>query len=63
MLTCKKCNGRIFVDRQYVSQIHIEIYCIRCGLRKIYHPAKDTLEGRWFLEKETLRAKSTITSL
>jgi predicted nucleic acid-binding Zn-ribbon protein len=63
MINCKKCNGRIFIDRQYSSFMHIETYCIKCGKRKFYHPPTESAEGRWLLEKELYRAKSTITSL
>lgn len=63
MLKCNKCFGRMFIDRQYISMQHIEIYCIRCGVRKFYHPPQNSKEGLWLLEKELLRTKYTITSL
>lgn len=63
MLTCNRCKGRIFVDRQYTSQMHIETYCVRCGERKFYHPPTESQEGKWLLQKERFRAKSTIVSL
>jgi len=62
-MICKKCKGRIFVDRQYSSYAHLEVYCIGCGLRVFYHPPQNSYEGSWLLEKEILRAKSTIASL
>ena len=63
MLYCKRCNGRLFIDRQYTSRIHIETYCVRCGNRKFYHPPEDSAEGKWLLARELFRAKYTITSL
>ena len=54
MLDCKKCNGRLFIDRQYNSYMHIETYCIRCGERVFYHPPQESLEGKWLLAKELL---------
>jgi hypothetical protein len=63
VMHCGKCNGRMFVDRQYSSQIHIETYCICCGSRKFFHPPSDSKEGRWILNQENLRAKTTIVSL
>lgn len=63
MLYCRKCNGRMFMDRQYSTTMHLETYCIRCGSRKFYHPPSDSLEGLWILDLENLRAKTTITSL
>jgi hypothetical protein len=63
MLTCEKCNGRVFVDRQYTSVDHMETFCMMCGFRKFYHPPTQSQEGKWLLLKEKYRAKSTITSL
>lgn len=63
MLNCTRCKGRMFVDRQYTSIQHIEIYCVRCGERKFYNPPQNSSEGRWILQKEILLAKSTIVSL
>ena len=63
MISCKKCKGRIFVDRQYSSVQHMETYCVVCGLRRFFHPPIESEEGRWLLAKEILRAKNTITKL
>ena len=63
MISCKKCKGRIFVDRQYSSAQHMETYCMVCGERRFFHPPTGSEEGRWLLAKEILRAKSTITKL
>jgi hypothetical protein len=62
-MTCKKCGGRVFVDRQYTSVDHLETFCILCGTRNFFHPPSQSLEGRWLLEKEKSRVKNTITSL
>ena len=53
----------MFIDRQYSSTDHMEIYCVRCGSRKFFHPPKESQEGQWLLVREKFRAKSTITSL
>jgi hypothetical protein len=63
MFFCKKCGGKLFVDRQYTSIQHIETYCLQCGNRKFFHPPMESREGKWLLEKELLRAKLTITIL
>lgn len=63
MIKCKKCKGRMFVDRQYSSIDHLEISCIFCGSRRFFRPPAESEEGRWLLLKEKLRAKHTITSL
>ncbi len=62
-MICKRCNGRMFVDRQFSSVDHLEIFCILCGSRAFFHPPAQTGEGRWLLEKEKLLAKNTITTL
>jgi predicted nucleic acid-binding Zn-ribbon protein len=63
MLKCNRCDGRVFVDRQYTTAEHIETACITCGHRKFYHPPSATKEGQWILQKEKSRAKHTITNL
>ena len=63
MLHCIKCNGRVFLDRQFSSIDHMETFCIICGNRKFYHPPTESQEGKWLLQKERFRAKSTIVSL
>jgi NAD-dependent SIR2 family protein deacetylase len=39
MMTCKKCNGRIYIDRVFSQKLRIEIYCLSCG-------------KRWFVKKD-----------
>jgi DNA-directed RNA polymerase subunit RPC12/RpoP len=63
MIYCRKCNGRMMVDREYSSDAHMEIFCIRCGSRRFFHPPSESKEGTWLLQREKLRAKSIITSL
>ena len=63
MLRCNKCNGRMFVDRQYNSISHLETYCMFCGSRNFFNPPQNYQEGRWLLQKEILRAKNTISPL
>jgi hypothetical protein len=63
LLNCKKCNGKMFIDRQYTSIDHLETYCISCGTRVFFHPPSASQEGKWLLRKEQLRAKSTIANL
>jgi predicted nucleic-acid-binding Zn-ribbon protein len=63
MLKCTKCEGRMFVDRQYTTVDHLETFCIKCGSRNFFHPPSESSEGKWILQKEKSRAKSTITPL
>jgi len=34
-----------------------------CGNRKFFNPPNDSLEGKWLLKKEALKAKATISPL
>jgi predicted Zn finger-like uncharacterized protein len=63
MIKCSKCKTRMFVDRQYSKIDHLEVFCLNCGNRKFYNPPSASREGSWLLQKETLRAKSTISPL
>ena len=63
MLKCKKCNGRVFIDRRFTAMIHVETYCILCGDRRFYHPPQNSVEGRWLLASELSRAKITIATI
>ena len=63
MISCQKCKGRMFIDRQYTEINNLELYCITCGSRKFFHPPNNSQEGRWLLKKEQLRAKNTMSHL
>jgi 5-methylcytosine-specific restriction endonuclease McrA len=63
MIFCKRCNGRMFVDRQYSNVNHLETFCMLCGSRNFFHPPSESERGRWLLQKEKSRASSTITTL
>lgn len=63
MIKCIKCNGRMFLDRQFSSAMHMEIFCMSCGARRFFNPPENYAEGRWLLKKEVLRAKVTISPL
>jgi hypothetical protein len=58
MLKCKKCKGRVLVDRVFTTQIHIEIYCINCGKRDMFHYPQNCGEyAQWIFQIEKERAK------
>lgn len=48
---CKKCNGRVFVDRTFTSHIHIELFCSMCGKRWFVKRLSNGM-GRWLSQKE-----------
>lgn len=64
MLKCKKCKGRVFIDRSFNALNHIEIFCILCGMRKFYHNfGPEDKEAQWLLKMEQIRAALSISSL
>jgi predicted nucleic acid-binding Zn-ribbon protein len=62
-MTCKRCEGKMFVDRIHSNIDHLETYCVKCGSRKFYHPPSESAEGKWLLQKEKFRAKHIIANL
>lgn len=63
MLRCKRCKSRMFLDRQYSKPEYLETYCLTCGYRVFFNPPSASSEGIWLLQREKLRAKSTISPL
>jgi hypothetical protein len=63
MIKCQKCKSRMFVDRLFSRSDHLEVFCLTCGQRNFYNPPTASSEGTWLLQKETLKAKSTISHL
>jgi len=62
MLICKKCKGRVFIDRAFTAENHIETFCIVCGSRKFYHDWEPSnQEAEWLLAAEKKRAATTIS--
>lgn len=62
MLHCRKCNGRVFIDRAFSTQIRLEIYCINCGKRWFVKRDENAF-GIWLSEKEKKFEKKFGTSL
>lgn len=53
MINCYKCKGTVFVDRSESSIDHLEIYCIMCGMRKIFHiPSRFGRSVQWLHQIE-----------
>jgi predicted deacetylase len=52
MINCKKCKGRVFVDRVYSQNLRIELFCILCGKRWMIR--KDTRFGTWLAKREEM---------
>jgi len=54
---CKKCGGRVFIDRVFSQKMHIELYCLMCGKRWMINKETSAF-GRWLYKKETEHKKS-----
>jgi hypothetical protein len=51
MMKCKRCGGRVFVDRVFSQKLHVELFCIMSGRRWMVN--KDTSPlGRWLERRE-----------
>lgn len=58
MIKCIKCSGKMFVDRVYLSNDHLELYCFTCGKREMYpHPDSKGKKIKWIMDLERARAK------
>ena len=57
-LTCKKCSAKMLVDRVFLTVDHLELYCLKCGRREMYHnPSSFDERIRWIMNVEKTRAK------
>ena len=55
-MTCKRCDGRVFIDRVFSQKLHIELFCIMCGKRWSIHKEMSAL-GKWIEKKEKQNLK------
>lgn len=62
MLTCKKCSGRVLLDRTYSEGSHIELVCINCGEGWMLNKEKSVF-ARWLLRQELIRVNALGMSL
>jgi len=61
---CKKCKGRVLVDRSLCEDTHVELYCLSCGKRwSLNHPQNHGSFGVWIQKLEmTFLHKSSLAS-
>ena len=52
MINCKKCKGRVFVERIYSQNLRIELFCILCGKRWMIK--RETRFGAWLARREQI---------
>jgi hypothetical protein len=54
-MICKKCQGRVMIDRSFGSSIHVELYCLCCGNRwSLRHPNNRGEFAKWIHKKEQI---------
>lgn len=59
-IECSKCDGRMLVDRVFLSYDHLELYCLVCGKREMFnHPDRHGEVAQWIMKAEKARAKVT----
>lgn len=54
---CKKCNGRVFIDRVFSQKLHMELFCIMCGKRWMINKETNVL-AKWLEKQENKYAKN-----
>jgi hypothetical protein len=54
---CKKCAGRVFVDRVFSQKLHMELFCIMCGKRWMVNKETSAF-GKWLEQKENKNQKA-----
>jgi hypothetical protein len=63
-LECNKCLGRMLVDRVFLSEQYLEIYCLVCGKREIFNKPESSGDiPKWIMRAEKSRLKMTGNSL
>lgn len=60
-MNCKRCNGRVFVDRIFSERKHVELFCIICGKRWMLDKEKNGFAA-WLLQVETAHANAVTVS-
>lgn len=61
MMTCKKCDGRVFIDRVFSQKLHIELFCIMCGKRWMINK-ETSVFGKWLEKRDLEQAKKLSIS-
>lgn len=54
ILICDKCGGRVFTDREYLAENHLELSCLACGKRWIWHNRIEGDFATWLHSQEMI---------
>jgi len=61
-MVCKKCNGKVMIDRVFSEKQHLELACIICGTRWMLDKEKDRFAS-WLISHEEKLAKVSAVSI
>ena len=57
---CKRCNGRVLVDRVFTEETHIELFCMMCGKRWSFsYPQHRGAFAAWVWKAEKIYMKKS----
>jgi hypothetical protein len=59
IVVCKKCHGRIFVDRIFSERSHVELFCVICGKRWLLDKYKNALAA--YLARAEIEYNNAVT--
>jgi hypothetical protein len=57
-MNCRKCSGRVFIDRVFSSDMRTELFCLMCGRRWMIKNDKNGFAA-WLYKKEKEIAKAS----
>ena len=55
-MKCKRCSGRVFIDRVFTSETRSELFCLMCGKRWMVRNDKNGF-AQWLYKREKEMAK------
>lgn len=60
-MKCRRCNGRVFLDRVFTDNKNFETYCVLCGDREFV--PKSSGFGKWLekMEAGRMSARSLVS--
>lgn len=60
-IKCRKCKGRVLIERALSNDTHLELYCILCGKIWIFkYPEGQTGFVKWLWQKEKAYQKKIL---
>lgn len=60
-MNCKKCSGRVFVDRLLSEKSHVELSCLLCGKRWMVPKEKNAL-AKYIDVRERYRENALVVT-